>query len=666
MTGRLARLPLAVPLTVGVLVVILAVTGILLGQRVPGSGPIGMTVTMAGAFTPLAVLVLRRVPGHPLGVLMLLCGGLATGAVLAVCWSSLLVPAWFSQWLWLPPLALVPLMLLLFPDGALPSRRWRPVAVVLATAAVVAVLSLALGALGAPRTLLSPTAGALDPEAALLVRVALAAVGVLVLGSLTVLVSLLVRWRAASSLQRRQLACLLPSAGFLAVGLYLDFVNVPGGWVPAAVSLPLGLTLAIMQYRLYDLDLYIHRGLVWLILTGLAVGAYALAVGIGERAFATQGSFAVTIGVGAFVAAVLLPAERFAQRAVGRLVYGRRDDPYAVLSRVGRHVEQVRDPLAVLPRFVSTLVQELRVPYAAIVLPPSGDDPELTVEHGRRTDAPVVFAMRAHGVQVGELRVGSRRPGDRFSRTETGLLAELAGQAAVAAEACRSTLEIQRARERLVFAREEERRRLRRDLHDGVASALVGARMLAVAARRDAGGRSGRLLEQLSADLDSCTEEVRDLVDGLRPAALDDGLGPAVRHLADRTGEAGPQVVLHLDLGLETLPAAIETVAYRIVTEALTNVAKHAGASACAVTVQRADRLLRVTVSDDGAGLPAAPTAEVGSRHGVGLSSIRSRVEEVGGTLQISTGPAGTRLEVVLPVPPHGVPTGPADREPPE
>ena len=213
--------------------------------------------------------------------------------------------------------------------------------------------------------------------------------------------------------------------------------------------------------------------------------------------------------------------------------------------------------------------------------------------------------MRAHGTEVGELLVAHRRPGERFSARETRLLQELAGQAAVAAEACRSTLEIQRARERLVFAREEERRRLRRDLHDGVASGLTGARMLAAAARSGvpADGQTSALLDRLAADLDSCSEEVRDLVDGLRPAALDRGLETALLE-ADRTGAerrargdlAGRRPTW------PTCPAAVEVVAYRVVAEALTNVIKHARATRGPVRLDADDHQLVIMVEDDGVG----------------------------------------------------------------
>jgi signal transduction histidine kinase len=194
----------------------------------------------------------------------------------------------------------------------------------------------------------------------------------------------------------------------------------------------------------------------------------------------------------------------------------------------------------------------------------------------------------------------------RFTRVETALLRDLADQAALAAEAGRSAVDLQRARDRLVLAREEERRRLRRDLHDGVGSALAGARMLTDVVRRTVvDDAAGALLATLAADLDACSAEVRELIDGLRPAAL----GPGPRNLrwpiswsGSPTGSRSRSARTAWTVELP----AVEVVTYRVVAEALTNVAKHAHARSAAVTVRRDARHLEVRVSDDGVGFGGA------------------------------------------------------------
>ncbi len=646
---RVVELP--VPLLSGVAVglVALGAAGALFGGTDATQGPIGLTLTLALAFTPLGVFVLRRLPGHPLGRLMVLTGATAAVATLAVSWSTLPLAAWLSQWMWWPPLALIPILLLLAPDGRLPSTRWRPLVQILLAASALTTVALAGAALARPRTLLSGTAGAVtSPGLHLILVVAVAALGVVLLGTLGVLAALVVRWRGAGEQARHQLACLLPSPAVLALGLTLDTMfDVPYAWLVAVAALPLGLALAVLRYQLHDLDLYVHRGAAWLVLTALAVGIYAVVVAGLGAAFAEPGSRTASVLAAAAVAALLQPAQRLTQRGVNRLLYGRRDEPYSVLTELGHHLEAMRDPLAVLPEIAASIVDGLRVPYAAVRVVDDDGTVATAAERGRWSGEPERFAMVAHGRPVGELLVAPRRPGSRFSAAESRLLRDLAGQTALAAEACRSSVALQRARDRLVLAREEERRRLRRDLHDGVASALVGTRMLTEALRRTVpgGGSAPTLLDALAADLDGCTTEVRTLIDGLRPAALDHGLEPALDGLADRFAGQGPAVTVLVDGPLTELPAAVEVAAYRITAETVTNTVKHAGARTCTITVRRDERHLAVRIDDDGIGFQ-----EAAGGAGVGLSSIRDRAEELGGRATVRSGPAGTTVEVLLPL----------------
>ena len=654
---RLADVPVAVLLVAGAALVALAGAGLLLGRSGPAPELTAMTATMAAAFTPLGVFVSRRLPGHPLGRLMVLAGLAAALNALAVSWSALLPAAWLSQWTWWVAWALVPMLLLLFPDGRLPSPRWRSLAVVLVASAVVSAAALAAAAAILPRSLLTDVDAPLPPSARALLVVAAAAGLALLLATLGVLAALLVRWRRAAPLERGQLVCLLPAGLLLVVGLTLTAptdLELADAWVPAVVALPLGLTFAVLRYQFADLDLYVHRGSVWVVLTALAVAGYAVTVTVVSAALVGSGSpwadtpWVSLLGAGA-VAALLQPAQRLAQRGVSRLLYGRRDEPYAVVTELGRHLGTVADPLAVLPRICATVVDGLRVPYAAIRLTAADGSTSTAAEQGRWRP-PERFALVAHGEPVGELLVAPRREGAGFTGAERRLLRDLAGQAAPAVEAGRSAGALAQARDRLVLAREEERRRLRRDLHDGVASALTGTRMLADVARRTvpADGPAPALLETLSADLESCCAEVRALIDGLRPAALDHGLGPALAALVDRfsEGDGAPDTSLSVDGDLADLPAAVEVVAYRVVAEALTNVVKHARAGVARVEARRDERHLELLVVDDGVGLHAASAAP-GS--GVGLGSIRERVEELGGRCRITSGP-GTRVEVLLPV----------------
>ncbi|MHA6784518.1 sensor histidine kinase [Pseudonocardia saturnea] len=644
---RVLELPPRTLLLIAAVLTAAGATGFLVAEPAPSPGA-AMTVTLALAFTPLAVLVLRRLPGNPIGLLMLLVGVLAAFAAAAVSWSAFLPVAWLSKWLWLPAWALIPVILLLVPDGALPSARWRSLMVALVAGTAVLTVSAAAAAVFEPRRLFTGTEVLAGPDR-VLVLIARGAAVALGLATIGVLVSLGVRWVRADRHVRGQLTCLLPAGVLLLAGVALDASEVPFAWVPAVLAFPLGLTVAVLRYQLHDLDLYIHRGTVWAVLTGFVVATY---VGIATLAGATvaqPGSPTQSVIAAAVVLALLQPAQWLAQRGVRRLLYGRRDDPYAVLTELGRHLGDVRDPLAVLPRIAETVVDTLRVPYAAVRVVDDDGTIGTAAERGRWAGEPEAFPMVAHGAVVGELLVAPRTAGTRFSAADARLLRDLAGQAAQAADACRSAIALARARDRLVLAREEERRTLRRDLHDGVASALVGTRMLTEAVRRTvpADGPAPGLLDALATDLDSCTAEVRELIDGLRPAALDDGLEPALKDLVARFRGHGPEVELHVGADLAELPAAVEVVAYRVVTEALTNVLKHAHATRADVDVRRDDRHLDIRITDDGRGVEPAQEPH---DDGVGLGSIRSRTEELGGHYELLSSPSGTVVAVLLPV----------------
>ncbi len=647
--GRWALRPVTLPVPALVLVGVglagVAAAGELLGHEGAHAGSAAMAATIALTFTPLAVFVLRRVPGSRVGGLMLAIGGLAYVGVVAVSWSEFVVAAWVSQWSWLAPLTVIPVLLLVVPDGALPSPRWRPLLVVLVACAGLAVASLAVAALGAPRTLLTDENVALSDATWTALLVGIVALAMEGIGALGVLTALVLRWRLADPMGRGQLACLLPSVVLLVVGIVLDGSHVELAWLPAVVAFPVGLTLAVLRYQFDDLDLYIHRGVVWLVVTAVVVAAY---VGVATLAGATivaPGSGLQALVAAAAVAALLQPAQWVAQRAARRLLYGRRDEPYTVITDLGRHAADLRDPLAVLPQIARTVVEGLRVPYAAVRVVDEAGAAMTAAESGRWAGPPESFPMVAHGRVVGELQVAARRVGTRFSGAEARLLRDLAGQAALAAEAGASAIALQRARDRLVLAREEERRRLRRDLHDGVGAALAGTRMLTEVVRRSlpAAGPAPGLLATLAADLEACAAEVRELIDGLRPAALDDGLAVALAEVADRFRDQGPAVELGIEGELTDLPAAVEVAAYRVVVEALTNVVKHAGAGTARVLVRRDDRHLEVRVDDDGRGF-TGPTRD----DGVGLASLRERAEELGGRCEIRSGGQGTAVTVLL------------------
>jgi signal transduction histidine kinase len=631
-------------LIVGAMVVTLVVTGHAVDPRAVPLGQIAMTAAIAVLYTTMAFLVLTGAPRHPVGRLMAAAGISACAAVLAASWPLWAPVSWLGRWLWWPPIGLIFLALLVFPDGHLPTRRWWPLAAVLTLATGTAAAALAGAAAVHPYTLLDGTGAAETPRARMLLSVA--EVSILVVGAALfgVLYSLWARWRRADGDTRQQLACLLPAGMLLVLALVLDALDLSGAWMVAAATVPVAMTVAVLRYHLYDLDRIINRSIVWLLMTLLVIGGFIAIVAL-IRDVVAPGEGRAELAATGLIAVTFEPLRRSVQRAVDRLLYGERDDPYRVIGRLGQLLGRTIDPYAVLPELTATITRSLQVPYVAVELDtPAG--PRVIAEHGRTTGTVESFDMLAHGQRTGRLIVATREVGGHFTPRECRLLADVAVHAAVAAQATRLIRDLQDSREHLVVAREEERLRLRRDLHDGVGPSLAGMSMQVRAASKLLAdpARVRRILDDLAADLRACTTEVRQLVDQLRPPALDNGLAAGLRAECRRfSGQL--DVDLRAGDDLTGLPAAIEVAAYRIVAEALTNVARHARARTCRVSVVR-DRDLTVTVADDGVGIQAHRPA------GVGLTSMRERAAELGGTLTVTEAPPhGTCLQVRLPIP---------------
>ena len=330
-------------------------------------------------------------------------------------------------------------------------------------------------------------------------------------------------------------------------------------------------------------------------------------------------------------------------------MYGERDDPYAVISRLGRRLEATLAPDTVLPTVVETIAQALKLPYAAILLK-EGEAYRTAASYGSPKGEPETLPLVYQREEIGRLVLSPRAPGESFSDADRALLEDLARQAEVAVHAVRLTADLQRSRERLVATREEERRRLRRDLHDGLGAQLAGLNVQAGTLRRlipsdpDA---ADELVVELREEIRGAIADIRRLVYDLRPPALDDlGLVEALRQLAERyDSKDGPlRVVVEAPEDLPNLPAAVEVSVYRITQEALTNVARHARATTCVVRLAVNDNVA-LEIVDDGVGIPAGRSA------GVGLSSMHERAEELGGTCTVEALPeGGTRVLARLPL----------------
>ncbi|MCW6010868.1 histidine kinase dimerization/phosphoacceptor domain-containing protein, partial [Micromonospora sp. CPCC 205371] len=503
--------------------------GELAGAAEPSGATAALTAPVAIGCLIMGTLVAGAAPGRRVGGLLIAAGAVACVAVVALSWSRWLPLAWLGQWSWWPPYGLVFLALLVFPDGRLPSRRWRIVAVAIAAGVAVTSAALAIAALDHPRNLLTEVIDFSD-RARLFVRVAAVGVAITAAGMLATVYSQWLRWRRASGTARQQLACLLAAGLVFLVGLVLDAANLPGAQVVVGLSIPLGMTVAMLRHRLYGLDQVVNRVIVWSVMTILVIIGFVAIVAVLRTVVTGERTSMASLAVTGLIAVLFEPLRRLVQRGVDRLLFGDRDDPYRVIARLGDLIGRTVEPNAVLPTLTGTIAQSLQVPYVAVRLPADGA-PQLLTEHGSATTDVELFDMTLHGRRVGRLLVATRGPDSPFTARERRLLSQLAVQAAAAAEAARLIHELQDARERLVRTREEERRRLRRDLHDGLGPALAGMSMQVGAAKNltDEPVRVGRILAALADDLRTCTAEVRRLVDELRPPALDDGLEAALR-----------------------------------------------------------------------------------------------------------------------------------------
>jgi signal transduction histidine kinase len=613
-----------------------------------------------------ALIAVRR-PGHPMGTLLCASALASATALVMFAYAHAAVvhfpgrlpfasqAMWFAAWDYVPAAALAALVFpLVFPDGRLLSRRWR-----LALWGAIAYVPLAIagnafapqsmggwfGDRPVPHTVSGPLFGViLDVGNAWGLVVALSAV-----------VSMVLRWRRGGHVVRQQLKWFI-AAEFLALASTvlvqafpdeLMSITVLAGADSFVIAAAIG--LAVLRYRLYDIDTLLSRALVYGVLSVLVAGFYLLVVAVAGGTFGTGDGLTLQLLATVVAAAVLLPVRGRLQRRVDRLFFGDRGSPYEAMARLGRQVEEATTAEPLLESVVTVVAGALRLPYASVQLR-AGDSWVPGAAWGQPAAEVAAFPLTFQRENVGRLLAGQRAPGERLSRDDERLLANLARQVAPAVHAVALRRALDVSRTGLVTAREEERRRLRRDLHDGLGPTIAGLTLgldTAGALCADDPGLAS-LLGSLKAETQRAVGDIRRIVYGLRPPVLDEaGLGGALREQTARLEQQAPglSVVLHMeDEGLAELPAAVEVAAYRIVTEAVTNVLRHSQARRCEVWVQPGPDL-RLEVCDDGIGMPD------GWRAGVGITAMRERVAELGGTLLISPRqPNGTRIRARLPV----------------
>lgn len=417
----------------------------------------------------------------------------------------------------------------------------------------------------------------------------------------------------------------------------------------AFLPVPIAVGTAILRHRALNIDVVIGRSLAYGGLTVLLAVLYVGVVTLLNALFpAMVGPWEQALAA-AIIALAVQPLHAALRSLINKRLFGDRNDPYWIVSTLAARLENSSTPAEQLSTMVETMGRALRIPYVAIELN-RGAGREMAASFGVPAGLTDRLPLTYQGEPVGQLVIARRTQHGALRRKERAMLAEVAHHAGAAAYTARLTADLVHTRDRLVNAREEERRRLLRELHDGVGPTLAAVTIGLHAARRAIGDNSptAMVLGKLQGSLSAAVTEIRKLARDLRPPMLDKlGLLAALKDYIDTINSdiEGLFIVLRAPEELPQLPPAIDVAAYRIVSEALTNVVRHAGARSCVVHLW-IDHAINIAVVDDGTGL----TGE--HDEGVGLSSMRERAIEVGGDFRaerLSTG--GTRVVATLPLP---------------
>lgn len=401
----------------------------------------------------------------------------------------------------------------------------------------------------------------------------------------------------------------------------------------------------------------VNRALTHSIVTTVVLASYAAIVAVLTALVEDHEGVAVALGAAGLVAFAAQPMHSLIQRRLDARLFGGLGDPYRVITGLARRLETTALPEDVLPGVVETVAHALHLPYVAIELQ-SQSGPVVVASTGTRNGATTRLPLVHQAEMIGWLVLGTRSPRERLTGADLRLLQDLARQIGVAARGVQLVHDLEQSRSLLVAAREEERRRLQRNLHDGLGPMLAGISLAVQAARNMLASdpaAADAVLERAVGDCRTATDDVRRLVYDLRPPALDRlGLAGALREQVDRLqaptngNESRPLAVAIEgvdDLG--PLPPAVELAAYRIALEAFVNVNRHAHASTCTIRMMRDAHVVVVDVVDDGEGIGA------GSRPGVGIMSMSHRAMELGGSCtltELDGGGAHVHAELPMPV----------------
>jgi signal transduction histidine kinase len=656
-----------------------------------------LAIVMMTGYVSIGALVASRLPRSPIGWLMLTTG---TGFLISVSSSDYARYAlytnpgalpftsfaiWLQTWIFLLPVSAVVLLIALFPTGSAASPRWRwlPYAIVADFALAIATAMFRAGPVdvtdvpGQPDPANPVGIQALDPVLkAIQSVVGLAGIVIAVLA----VVSLVMRYRASRGEERQQIR-LLAYVGLIAiVFLILTIVTAIGlgpdesstvnnllffiFFVSFGIGIPAAAAVAVLRYRLWDMDVVLKKTIVATVLVLLLVaasGVVLLLVGglvVGPLSESPEAALAAGIAIGALA----WPLLRLSRRIADRIVYGKRATPYEVLTQFSDRMAESYATDDVLPRMAAILGASTGAKRVtvwllvgnrlrpAVTWPPSGErDP-----HTEGDLAPAVsladltgdvFVVRHQGEQLGAI-TASMHANDPMNPTKEKLIKDLAGQAGLVLRNVRLIEELRASRRRLVAAQDAERRRLERNIHDGAQQQLVALQVkqrLADGMIEKDPAQARELMAQLQADTVEALDDLRDLARGIYPPLLaDKGLPTALESQARKS----PVPVTVESDSVGRYSQDVEAAVYFCALEAMNNLAKYARASTATVNLSQVDGTLTFAVSDDGVGFVSSDAGG-----GTGLQGMADRLDAIGGSLEVHSTPGeGTRIVGRVPV----------------
>jgi len=606
-----------------------------------------------------------------IGGLALFCGDYATQA-LKVDPGSLpfgTAAAWMDRWLIVVVLCSFIPLFLLFPDGRLPSRRWRPVLWLAIGAPVATLVAFALtpgpmtGAFAdlTDVTVMNPLG--IDALAGPLHAITLVGGFATFLMVFPACAAIVVRYRGATGEVRQQIRWLAFVGVVFTVELVVGIIatalagdNTKLGdllgsiffavWFLTLVGgIPIACGIAILKYRLYDLDVVVRKTVVFGLLAVFITVVYA-AIVIGVGALIGNHDATLSFVAAAVLAVAFQPARERARRVADRLVYGQRATPYEVLADFSSRVGEAYDADDVVPRMAQVLASGTGATSATVWLRVGADlHPIATFPEAAEPARDHVVDVVHQGASLGELSV-RMPPSDPLDPAKEKLIKDLAAQAGLVLRNVRLIEELRASRQRLVAAQDEERRKIERNLHDGVQQQLVALNvqlaLLGKTADRDP-TKVPAMASMLQERATEALDDLRDLARGIYPPLLaDQGLAAALQAQARK---AAVPTTVATD-GVDRYDRAIESAVYFCSLEALNNVAKYANASSATIELAQDDGRLRFTVRDDGAGFDTGATA-----YGTGLQGMADRLDAIGGWIVVESVPgSGTVVSGTVPI----------------